>query len=106
MRRVVAIVAVLLLSPQAISAPSPQANTSWPDAGLRWIKAYRTKPQPIAVPLLMRALSHQGVMKEPESSGVYVGFMAGVLASNPAKAWTLIEKTLPLPFEDQWIVIR
>ena len=27
-----------------------------------------------------------------------LGFYAGVLGGNPKKAWTLIEKTLPLPF--------
>ena len=35
-----------------------------------------------------------------------VGFVAGVFGSNPNTAWTLIEKTLPLPFEDQWFLIR
>ena len=70
------------------------------------MKGYRAKPTPTAVPALYQALSAHGTIKEPESSGVYVGFYAGVLAKNPKKAWPLIEKTLPLPFEDQWIVIR
>jgi hypothetical protein len=55
---------------------------------------------------VIRALSQHGTIKDPDTSGVYVGFYAGVLGANPSKAWTLIEKTLPLPFEDQWIVIR
>src|SRR5208337_1348268 len=73
---------------------------------LRWIKNYRTKPVPGAVPAVIRALSAHGTIKDPDTSGVYLGFYAGVLGTNPAKAWTLIEKALPLPFEDQWIVIR
>jgi hypothetical protein len=32
--------------------------------------------------------------------------MAGVLHSNPSKARALLEKILPLPFQDQWVVIR
>ena len=70
------------------------------------MKGYRAKPTPAAVPALIQALSAHGTIKEPESSGVYLGFYAGVLATNPKKAWTLVENTLPLPFEDQWIAIR
>ena len=73
---------------------------------LKWIKTYRAKPNPMAVPAVIQALSQHGTIKDPDTSGVYVGFYAGVLRANPAKAWTMIEKTLPLPFEDQWIVIR
>jgi hypothetical protein len=73
---------------------------------LKWIKNYRAKPDPMVVPLVVKALSAHGTIKDPDTSGVYVGFFAGVLHANPNKAWTLIEKTLPLPFEDQWIVIR
>jgi hypothetical protein len=73
---------------------------------LKWIKNYRAKPAPMTVPGVIQALSQHGTIKDPDSSGVYVGFYAGVLGANPSKAWTIIEKTLPLPFEDQWIVIR
>jgi hypothetical protein len=51
-------------------------------------------------------LSQHGGIKDPDTSGLYVGFFAGVLGANPDRAWSLIVKTLPLPFEDQWIVIR
>jgi len=77
-----------------------------PDIGLKLIKDYRGKPSPQYVPPLMRALSERGAFKDPETAGVYVGFFAGVLGANPKGAKALIEQTLPLPFEDQWIVIR
>jgi hypothetical protein len=77
-----------------------------PEVGLRLLKEYRTKPTPESVPLLMRGLSERGAFKDPEASGVYIGFFAGVLGSNPKTAKSLIEKTLPLPFEDQWIVVK
>jgi len=105
MRRVLTvIIAVALL--QSASAAPPPANGPWPEVAQRWIKKYRTKPEPMAVPAVIRGLSQHGTLKEPESSGLYVGFISGVLSANPKKAWTLIEKSLPLPFEDQWILIR
>ena len=106
MRRVFAIIlAFVCYAPaQAARVDDPKANST--DAGLRLIKEYRAKPDPRSVPPLIRALSERGAFKDPESSGVYVGFLAGVLGANPRGAKTLIEQTLPLPFEDQWIVIR
>jgi hypothetical protein len=81
-------------------------STVGPAVGLRVMKTYREKPDPESVPHLIKGLSQQGAFKDPESSGVYVGFLAGVLASNPKTAKALIEQTLPLPFEDQWLLIR
>src|SRR5262249_22964947 len=83
-----------------------EANANSSEAGLRWIKDYREHPEPRAVPGLIRALSERGAFKEPESSGVYLGFMAGVLGSNPKTAKALISEILPLSFEDQWFLVR
>jgi hypothetical protein len=105
MRRILTAIVVVALLQSATAAPPP-ANAPWPDAAQRWIKTYRTKPDPQSVPAVIRGFSQHGTLKEPETSGLYVGFFAGVLGANPKRAWTLIEKTLPLPFEDQWIVIR
>lgn len=106
MRRVFAIIlAIVCFMPaQAARVDDPKANST--DAGLRLMKEYREKPDPRTVPPLIRTLSDRGAFKDAESSGVYVGFLAGVLGSNPRGAKTLIEQTLPLPFEDQWIVFR
>ena len=106
MRRVFVVIAVIALLQPVPAAPLPPAASGSPEAVLKWIKTYRAKPQPMAVPAVIQALSLHGTIKDPDTSGVYVGFYAGILGSNPAKAWVLIEKTLPLPFEDQWIVIR
>ncbi len=105
MRRVVSALIVIALLQSATAAPPP-ANGPWPEVAQRWIKKYRAKPEPMAAPGVIRGLSQHGALKEPESSGLYVGFFAGVLGANPKKAWTIIEKTLPLPFEDQWILVR
>jgi hypothetical protein len=76
------------------------------DAVLRWVNAYRAKPDPAAVPAVMRALSRLGGLQDTERAGVYVGFLAGVIGANPAIADDIIDKTLALPREDRWIVVR
>ena len=73
---------------------------------LRWINAYRAKPDPAGVPAVVKALSRLGAFKDPETSGAYVGFMAGVIAANPSRAEELIAKMFPLPDADQWAVVR
>ena len=98
---------VLILSCVAAQAATlPPTVADNPAVGLKLMKEYRAKPDPQSVPALMRALSERGAFKDPESSGVYVGFFAGVLGSNPKTVKSLIQQTLPLPFEDQWIVVR
>ena len=49
------------------------------------MKGYRAKPSPSAAPALIQALSAHGTIKEPESSGVDLGFYAGVLAKTPRR---------------------
>jgi hypothetical protein len=105
MRRVLVSFIALALIPSAMAAVPP-SNAAWPEAGQKWIKNYRAKPDPDAVPKIIRSLSQHGSIKDPDTAGLYVGFLAGVLGANPDKAWALIAQTLPLPFEDQWIVIR
>ena len=106
MRRFLLFCILLSVSALAEAANPPQAAPGPPVAGLKVMKAYREKPNPNSVPLLIRAISQQGGLKDPESSGIYVGFLAGILAANPRSAKSLMEQTLPLPFEDQWLVIR
>lgn len=105
MRRALTAIAILALLQAAAAAPPPM-DGPWPEAAQRWIKLYRKKPEPMSVPAVIRGLSQRGSLKEPESAGLYVGFFAGVLHANPKHAWQIVEKTLPLPFEDQWIVVR
>lgn len=106
MRRVFAILVAIGLVTPAQSATSFEPEVPSSDAVMRWMKEYRAKPDPRAMPPMIRALSQRGGFKDPESSGLYVGFIAGVLGANPRGAKTLIAATLPLPFEDQWVLIR
>ena len=52
----------------------------------QWIYNYRAKPDYAHVPAAVRVLFHSQTFKEPESAGIYLGFIAGAIGSNPAKA--------------------
>lgn len=109
MRRANAILIALLLLLSAASAPAAPnrlVDLVSTESVLRWINAYRAKPDPAGVPAAVRALSGFGAFKEPEQSGVFVGFLAGVIGANQEKAEHLIGKMLPLPPGDQWVVVR
>jgi hypothetical protein len=73
---------------------------------LRWINAYRTKPDVTQVPAVVRALSEFGSFRDTENSGVYVGFVAGAIRTHPQKAVELVEKMLPIKAEDHWFIVR
>ena len=72
----------------------------------RWMFDYRHKPDPMRVPVAVKAMARLGAFKDAESSGVYVGFLAGVIGSNPAWAEDLIARLFPLPPESHWALIR
>lgn len=73
---------------------------------LKWINDYRKKPDPQRLPQAVKAMSDFGVARDTDQSGVYIGFVAGVLGANPRISEDLITKMFPLPPEDQVIVIK
>jgi hypothetical protein len=106
MRTVIAALTVLgFVVPAAAAVPDRIEFTSV-DAVSRWISNYRAKPEPTRLPAAVRALSQLGTFKDPESSGVYVGFVAGVISANPDRAEDLIGKMFPIAAADQWAVVR
>src|SRR5258708_241562 len=76
------------------------------DAVSGWISNYRVKPDPARLPAAVRALSQFGAFKDVESSGVYVGLVAGVISANPDRAEELVGKMFPIAPADQWVVVR
>jgi hypothetical protein len=103
----VALAAAIAFQTPLQAAPQAQrAQNVSTESVLKWMGDYRFKPEPNRVPIVLRALSQGGVLKDPEASAVYLGFLAGVINGMPDLAEDVIRKTLPLPFEDQWIVIR
>jgi len=83
MRRLVVALVFLLLPAFAEAAPTPRL----PDGASRetilsWINGYRRNPDPDRVPVAIRSLARIGQLADPEGSGVYVGFLAGIIATN------------------------
>jgi hypothetical protein len=96
---------IALVAPAAANSPAGAAFNST-EAILKWINAYRHKPEPEALPHVVRALSTMQTFKNAETSGPYIGFIAGVLGSNPDRAEDLIAKMLPIDPADHWVVVR
>jgi hypothetical protein len=107
MRRVAFILAVLLFVEPAFAVSTQEID---PRASLgvvqQWIYNYRAKPDYAHIPAAVRVLFHAQTFKEPENAGIYLGFIAGAIASNPAKAEALVNSFFPVPAEDEWVIIR
>jgi hypothetical protein len=109
-----ALIVVALLPAAAFAAPTRvaiPASARLPDQPtkeniLAWINTYRLHPAPERLPIAVRAMSRLGLIADPEGSGVYVGFIAGVLSANPERADALIAKMFPLPNEHHWAIVR
>jgi hypothetical protein len=99
------IFAALIVMP-ATAAPLHSGDLYSTNTVLRWINVYRGNPDPAGVPRAMRALSQFGALRDPEHAGIYIGFLAGAIGANPAKAETLIAKTLAMPSADHWVIVR
>jgi hypothetical protein len=72
----------------------------------QWIYNYRAKPDYAHVPAAVRVLFHSQTFREPENAGIYLGFIAGAIASNPPKAEQLVNSFFPAPPEDEWVIVR
>ncbi len=72
----------------------------------QWIYNYRAKPDYAHVPAAVRVLFHSQTFKEPENAGIYLGFIAGAIGSNPAKAEQLVNSFFPVRPEDEWVIVR
>jgi hypothetical protein len=107
MRYAALIAASLMLIEPALAEKTPDID---PRASLavvqQWIYNYRAKPDYAHVPAAVRVLFHSQSFKEPENSGIYLGFVAGAIGSNPAKAEQLIASFFPVPPEDEWVIVR
>src|ERR1700743_3369740 len=106
--RCVAFVAAFLVLIQPASAvtsqePNPRASLA---VVQQWIYNYRAKPDYGHIPAAVRVLFHAQTFKEPENAGIYLGFIAGAIGSNPAKAEQLVNSFFPAPPEDEWVLRR
>ena len=107
MRCVLAVIvsAMMVVAP-VHAAPRPAPEFTSRENMLRWIAAYRGNPEPARVPELLRTASRGGAFNDPDSTGAYIGFFAGVLGANAAQADALIDAMFPVQPEDQWVIVR
>src|SRR5256884_8045832 len=107
MRYAAFVAAALMLIQPAHAEKTPEVD---PRASLgvvqQWIYNYRAKPDYAHVPAAVRVLFHSQTFKEPENAGIYLGFIAGAIGSNPAKAEQLIAGFFPVRPEDEWVIVR
>jgi len=107
MRYAALVTSMFLLIQPAHAAVAPEID---PNASLsvvqQWIYNYRAKPDYAHVPAAVRVLFHAQSFKEPENSGIYLGFIAGAIGSNPAKAEQLVTSFFPVRPEDEWVIVR
>src|SRR6476660_9330277 len=107
MRYAAIVISMLLLVHSANAAATPEID---PRASLgvvqQWIYNYRAKPDYAHIPAAVRVLFHSQTFKEPENAGIYLGFVAGAIGSNPAKAEQLIASFFPVRPEDEWVIVR
>ena len=108
MRCVAFVLAILLFAEPVLAAVPAQEIDPRASLGVvqQWIYNYRAKPDYAHIPAAVRVLFHAQTFKEPENAGIYLGFIAGALASNPAKAEQLLNSFFPVPAEDEWVIIR
>ncbi|MGE0852394.1 MAG: hypothetical protein AB7O44_22680 [Hyphomicrobiaceae bacterium] len=110
MRATMAMVLALAFAivPAAAAPPGKRTKTDFSSTEhiLRWINAYRLKPEPNKLPAAVKAMSALGVFRDMDTAGIYVGFMAGVLQANPKRAEALVTGMFPMPPEDQVSIVR
>ncbi|MDW6021161.1 hypothetical protein SAZ10_05215 [Mesorhizobium sp. BAC0120] len=73
---------------------------------LAWMNAYDPKRDFARAPSVMKKASNIGVLSDPEAAGMYVGFMAGMIASRPEKADATVQKLLVIRPADYWAIVR
>jgi hypothetical protein len=109
MHRLARLAVVFLAVVQSgLASPAERARPMFtkPEQVLKWINDYRQHPEPGLVPDMVRALGDLGLLRDFDQAGIYIGFTAGVLGSNSAKAERLAVEMFPLPPEDQPLVIK
>ena len=106
--RAAVIAALFLAVLSAVPGPAVSQPNMWnsTESILKWINAYRHRPMPDDLPGVVRALSAMQAFKDAESSGPYIGFIAGVLGDNPDRAETLIAKMIAIDPSDHWVLVR
>lgn len=73
---------------------------------LNWISIYREDAEPHKLPAFVKAVARLRLLEDDQRSGIYFGFVGGVLADNQTNAAGFAADMFPLRPENQIIVIR
>jgi hypothetical protein len=104
MRHLALLLLMCALLAQSALAAAPSFRSS-EDVQL-WLNTYRKKPEPKRLPEAVRTMAALGLFADQETSGVYVGFIAGVLGSNQLKAKKLLAGMLPASPDTQAAIVK
>lgn len=106
------VIACLSTACLASAAIAPAIASTGSGAGqsqaelLQWIDSYRLKPDVKDVPRAVKAMSGLGLFTGQDKAAFFIGFLAGVLGDNPKTARRHIRKLLPLPANEQAVIIK
>ena len=93
------------------AVPSDDAGTDAPEFAsaerlLDWVSNYRDRPQFWKVPAAVHAMRNHRLFADEEQRWFCIGFIAGVLGTNPNDGPGLIPKMFPMPPKEQEVIIR
>jgi hypothetical protein len=88
------------------AAPEPQADFSSAEKLLDWVTNYRKHPNPSRVPAAVHAMRDFGLFGDEDKEWFCIGFIAGVLGSNPKDGPALVPRMFPMPDKEQAVIIR
>ena len=88
------------------AAPEPQPAFSSAQKLLDWVTNYRKHPNPSRVPAAVHAMLDFGLFGDEDKEWFCIGFIAGVLGTNPKDGPGLIPRMFPMPDKEQAVIIR
>ncbi|BAQ16322.1 hypothetical protein [Methyloceanibacter caenitepidi] len=86
--------------------PAGPADFASAERLLDWVSNYRDKPQYWKVPAAVHAMRDHRLFTDEEQRWFCIGFIAGVLGTNPNDGPGLIPQMFPMPPKEQEVIIR
>ncbi|MEZ5874362.1 MAG: hypothetical protein R3D30_05890 [Hyphomicrobiales bacterium] len=93
-------------APLQDAQPRTQSEFSSPEQLLEWVSNYRKQPQVWRVPAAVHAMRDYGLFGDGEKEWFCIGFIAGVLGTNPKDGPGLVPRMFPMPDKEQEVIIR
>lgn len=86
--------------------PAPQSAFASPERLMDWVSSYRKHPDLWNVPAAVHAMLDYGLFGDEEKQWFCIGFIAGVLGTNPHDGPALVARMFPMPDKEQEVIIR